>query len=92
MPGRTGFQIVAGATDASIATLRGPTRRSRSGAIDVRQLFDAISRSAGVIVTSTSFSASAKVFGETSGPTPRAVLNAGGAPGGGALCDDDADF
>ena len=48
-----------------------------------RQLAAAISRSAGVIVTCTSFSASAKVDGVTSGPTGGAVPKAGGAPGGG---------
>ena len=67
-PRSTGFQRVAGATSASSATLRGPTRRSSNGAIDVRQLAAAISRSAGVIVTCTSFSASAKVAGDTAGP------------------------
>src|ERR1051326_4589704 len=35
-PGITGFQSVAGVSVASIATLRGPVRRSRYGAIDSR--------------------------------------------------------
>src|SRR5688572_11301455 len=77
----SGVQIVAGASVSSSASLRGPVRRSNSAASDVRQLRDAISRCAGVIVTCISFSASANVAGETSGPTGGAVLNAGGAPG-----------
>ena len=78
---RPGVQVVAGASVSSSASLRGPVRRSNSAASDVRQLRDAISRCAGVIVTCISFSASANVAGETSGPTGGAVLNAGGAPG-----------
>jgi hypothetical protein len=77
----SGCQTVAGARVSSSASLRGPVRRSNSAASDVRQLFAAISRCAGVIVTCISFSASAKVAGEISGPTGGAVLNAGGAPG-----------
>src|SRR6185295_19031410 len=77
----TGFHRVAGATSGSIVTLRGPTRRSSSGAIDRRQLAAAISRSAGVIVTCASFSASAKVDGATGGPETGPVPNVGGAPG-----------
>ena len=46
-PTRAGFHCVAGAMDGSIATLRGPTRRSRNGAIDRGQLAAAMSRSAG---------------------------------------------
>ena len=64
----------------SIATLRGPVRRSRSGAIDARQLAAAIWRSAGVIVTCASFSASANVVGVTGGPDTGPVPNVGGAP------------
>ena len=67
-PASNGFQRVAGATSGSSATLRGPTRRSSSGAIDRRQLAAAISRSAAVIVTCASFSASAKVDADTGGP------------------------
>src|SRR5579862_1889255 len=72
-PGRAGFQRVAGAFAGSSATLRGPVRRSRYGAMDDRQLAAAISRFALVIVTWASFSASAKVVVETAGPTPGAV-------------------
>ena len=52
--------------------------------MDVRQLLAIIWRCASVICTWTNFSASAKVAGETSGPTGGAVLKAGGAPGVGA--------
>jgi hypothetical protein len=75
------FQTVAGASVGSSCTFRGPTRRSTNAAMDVRQLFAAICRSASVIGTCISFSASAKVAGDTSGPTGGAVLKAGGAPG-----------
>src|SRR5262249_18521828 len=51
----------------------------------LRQFAAACSRSLAVICTLTSFSASAKVAGETSGPYAGAVPNAGGAPGG--VCD-----
>ena len=87
-PGSSGFQRVAGASVGSSATLRGPVRRSSSGAIDVRQLAAAILRCASVIVTCTSFSASANVAGVTSGPTAGAVPNVGGAPATGlpAFC------
>src|SRR5688500_1508521 len=78
-PASTGFQRVAGASSGSKAIFRGPTRRSRSGAIDRRQLIAAISRSAVLIVTCTSFSASAKVDGDTAGPDTGAVPNVGGA-------------
>ena len=70
MPGSIGFQSVAGASVAAIATLRGPVRRSRYGAIDVRHESAACCRSAGVIVTCISFSASANVAGVTAGPEP----------------------
>ncbi len=83
MPGRTGFHCVAGAIVDSIATLRGPVRRSYTEARVRRQLEAAMSRSAGVSDTCTNFSASAKVFAVTSGPTCGAVPKAGGAPGGG---------
>src|SRR6266849_7147128 len=47
-----------------------------------RQVSAARARSAFVNCAWTSFSASAKVAGETSGPTAGPVPNAGGAPGG----------
>src|SRR5215831_15470920 len=49
-----------------------------------RQLEAAIARSAGFSSTWTSFWASPKVVGETSGPAPGPVPNAGGIPAGGA--------
>jgi hypothetical protein len=82
IPGRLGFHCVAGASVASSAIFRGPVRRSSSGAICIRQLLAAVARSAGVICNHTSFSASAKVAADTSGPTAGAVPKAGGAPGG----------
>src|SRR5689334_18887061 len=81
VPGSTGFQTVAGASVAVKAMVRGPVRRSRYGAIDVRHVSAACWRSAGVRVIWTSFSASAKVVVVTSGPTPGPVPNVGGAPG-----------
>jgi len=84
-PESTGFHRVAGASPGSSVTLRGPVRRSSDDAIEVRQLAAAIVRSASVIDTCASFSASANVVGETSGPTGGAVPNVGGAPGGGAF-------
>jgi hypothetical protein len=48
----------------------------------MRQLLAAVARSAGVICNCTSFSASAKVAGDTSGPTAGEVPNADGEPGG----------
>ncbi len=71
-----------GANSGSSATLRGPTRRSYSGAIPLRQLATASLRSASVNLTWTSFSASANVSGDTSGPTGGAVAKAGGVPAG----------
>jgi hypothetical protein len=47
-----------------------------------RQLSAAWARSVAANPTCTSFSASAKVAGDTSGPTAGPVPNAGGAPGG----------
>ena len=76
-----GFQLVAGRTWASSATLRGPTRRSRSGAIERRQLVAARLRSASVIDTCASFSASANVAEVTGGPDVGPVPKVGGAPG-----------
>src|SRR3954464_13666319 len=80
-PIAAGFHRVAGARPASNATFRGPARRSRNGAIDRCQLAAAISRSAGVMVTCASFSASANVDGETAGPETGPAPNGGGAPG-----------
>src|SRR4030095_11338816 len=90
-PGRSGFQTVAGASASSIATFRGPVRRSRYGAIDCRHESAACWRSAGGIVTCARFSTSAHVVGATAGPTPGDAANVGGAPGvAGAVCDLDA--
>src|SRR5271169_1210127 len=50
----------------------------------LRQLPDAKARSSALNSTSTSFSAWAKVVGDTSGPTGGAVPKAGGAPRGSA--------
>ena len=80
-----GSQRVAGASVGSSPIFRGPVRRSRSAAMDVRQLFAIIWRCASVICTWSNFSASENVAAETSGPTGGAVLNAGGAPGVGAV-------
>src|SRR5947207_3374994 len=81
MPGSIGFQSMAGASVGAIATLRGPVRRSRYGASDRRHVPAACCRSAAVIVTCISFSASANVAGETMGPEPVPVPKVGGAPG-----------
>src|SRR5438552_5502273 len=62
--------------------VRGPVRRSYREARFTRQDSAASARSAGVKFTCTSFSASAKVAGDTSGPTAGPVPKAGGAPGG----------
>src|ERR1700677_3960003 len=80
-PGNVGSQRVAGATDAGGKNLRGPVRRSYRGAIDLRQLPAACSRSEGLSENCTSFSASAKVAAQTTGPPSGAVPNAGGEPG-----------
>src|SRR6185369_13963347 len=80
-PGNIGFHNVAGASVSASATFRGPVRRSRYCAIDVRHVSAACWRSAGVIVTRASFSASANVAGVTTGPAPAPVPNVGGAPG-----------
>src|SRR6185436_11423574 len=92
-PAIAGFHRVAGAVLGSIATFLGPARRSRNGAIERRQLAAACSRSAGLIVTCASFSASSKVDAETGGPETGPVPKVGGAPatpdggGDGALCE-----
>ena len=80
-PASTGFHCVAGATSASRITFLGPTRRSRNGAIARGQLAAAISRSALLIVTCASFSASANVDADTGGPDTGPVPKVGGAPG-----------
>src|SRR5881296_2603618 len=92
-PGMTGCHREYGASVDSMATLRGPVRRSESGAIDFRQLPAACSRSLAVICRFTSFSASAKVAADTAGPNSGAVPKAGGAPGGGCagpFCVEDS--
>src|SRR3954466_7280246 len=73
-----GFHRVAGATVASIESLRGPVRRSSSGAIDRGQVAAAVWRSDSVSVTRASFSASAKVAAETGGPDTGPVPKVGG--------------
>ena len=80
IPGKAGFHSVAGTSAAVSSVLRGPVRRSSSPAIKVRQLPLAICRSAAVISICISFSASAKVVTDTSGPTAGALPNTGGAP------------
>src|SRR5579863_7527855 len=50
--------------------------------MELRQLLAVSARSDGRSSNCTSFSASAKVAGETSGPTGGAVPKAGGAPAG----------
>ena len=86
-PGSRGCQSVAGASVSLIETLRGPVRRSRYGASDVRHESAACCRSAAVIVTCINFSASANVCGVTAGPEPAPVPNVGGAPGVVGVCD-----
>jgi hypothetical protein len=49
--------------------------------MDRGQLAAAMSRSAGLMVTCASFSASAKVEDDTAGPAAGAAPNVGGAPG-----------
>lgn len=79
-PGMIGFHSVAGASMSVIATLRGPVRRSRYGANSARHESAACCRSASVIVTCISFSASANVAVLTGGPAPAPVPHVGGAP------------
>src|ERR1700722_17732306 len=80
-PSDAGSHREAGATDAGGKNLRGPARRSYKGAIEFRQLPAAVSRSEGLSSNCTSFSASAKVEVETTGPTSGEVPKAGGVPG-----------
>src|ERR1041385_3492453 len=91
IPGRSGFHKVAGTSVSARETLRGPVRRSRYCASDVRQEPAACCLSASVIVTCISFSASANVSGETAGPLPAPVPNVGGAPGGAEVEDEFVD-
>src|SRR5215831_6986962 len=72
-----------------MATLRGPVRRSYTAAKVLRQLSAARVLSPAVNSNCTSFSASAKVLVETSGPNAGPAPKAGGAPAGGAVgsCD-----
>src|ERR1041385_6871408 len=91
IPGSIGFHKVAGTSVSASATLRGPVRRSRYCASDVRQEPAACCLSASVIVTCMSFSASANVSGETAGPLPAPVPNVGGAPGGAEVEDEFVD-
>src|SRR5215471_6899639 len=84
-PGRSGFHSLAGESVDSRATFRGPVRRPYTAAIFSRQLEAASSRASRVNSICTSFSASAKVAGETSGPSFGPVPNAGGIPGGGSF-------
>src|ERR1051326_151946 len=79
--GIMGFHKVAGPSVAAIETFRGPVRRSRYGASDVRHESAACCRSVSVMVTCINFSASAKVAGETGGPLPAPVPKVGGALG-----------
>ncbi len=85
-PASAGFQTNPGATSGAIATVRGPVRRSSIAAMDFRHDAAICSRSRSVIVTWTSFSASAKVEGETSGPACVMVPKVGGAPGVARSC------
>jgi hypothetical protein len=57
-------------------------RRSRSGAICIRQLLSASVRSAAVVRNCIGFSASAKVADDASGLTAQLTLKAGGVPDG----------
>src|SRR4051812_50029846 len=81
-PGSLGFQSVPGESVGAITTFRGPVRRSRYGASDCRHESAACCRSAGVIVTCISFSASANVAGVTAGPAPAPPPEGGGGAGG----------
>src|SRR5260370_41055036 len=62
--------------------VRGPVVVPEREAKFTRQVSAARARSAVVKFICTSFSASAKVAGDTFGPTAGPVPNAGGAPGG----------
>lgn len=78
---RTGSHSVAGESSGANSTFRGPVRRSSVDA-SVRGHDSAIiARSASVLVTWASFSASANVADEMAGPLRADVPNATGAPG-----------
>src|SRR5579859_2643183 len=81
-PGIIGFHLVAGASPSSSASFFGPVRRSYTAASVFLQLEAASARSASVMGNCTSFSPSANVVVETSGPNAGPAPNAGGAPGG----------
>src|ERR1041384_6516884 len=91
MPGSIGFHNIAGTSVSASETFRGPVRRSRYCAKDVRHEPAACCLSASVIVTCISFSASANVSGETAGPLPAPVPTVGGAPGGAEVDDEFVD-
>src|SRR5579864_2808060 len=84
-PGIIGFHVVAGASPSCNCSLRGPVRRSYTAASVLRQLDAASDRSASLIGNCTSFSASANVVVETSGPNAGPAPKAGGAPAGKVL-------
>src|SRR6185503_1238888 len=83
-----GSHTVAGAVAGSMVIFFGPFLRWYWPAIETCQFCAACSLSFGVSSTCMSFSASAKVWGVTSGPTFGPVPKAGGAPGGssGGVC------
>jgi hypothetical protein len=80
--GSAGSHRVAGARLDSSGSFRGPVRRSYTDARVRRHVAAAIARSVSASGNWTSFSASAKVFTDTSGPKAGPAPNAGGAPGG----------
>ena len=82
IPAIIGSQRVAGATVDSRASFRGPTRRSYTDASVRRQVAAAIVLSSSRSGNCTSFSASANVVTDTSGPNAGPAPNAVGAPGG----------
>src|SRR5438876_10000914 len=81
IPGSIGFQSVAGASVASIATFRGPVRRSKYCGSDVRHESAACWGAAGVMGTCISVSASAIVAGVTGVAGPAPGPEGGGGPG-----------
>ena len=78
---RAGSHSMPGTRSSVIATFRGPVRRSIVADNVRRQDPAMVARSASVLETCISFSASAKVAADTSGPVPDEVPNATGAPG-----------
>lgn len=79
-----GSQREAGRSSGGSGTLRGPTRRSTTGAMISRQSLAARARSAGRMATCMSASAASNVaavtFGPRPGPVPQAVDVASGVP------------